>query len=308
MPEINTILELEITSIHSQGGRLGSPVSIVLQVETRIIRTKTGEVLESDTYQYTSLGRKLPEWAANEAEAVYLAYERALHGIASEIVHENFLLYTVPPSLIPKKPVVTTESSDPLPIFEEVDNDTPEEKSRGLNAWKPTWDGSYQVKVVKPLKKHIFTIAKPGSLTPHFRWKAFPQEMDRERDPERVIAGIDSVVYDLEIYNISDEIPREVVHFRHGLTETEYRMESDLEECRKYAWSVRARFNSGPYMRATDWTIDNIYAPGARYVRSRYRHPDEVAKEKGDKSIFNPRRHYYIFKTPCLTQDSTFTY
>ncbi|OOZ33876.1 hypothetical protein [Solemya velesiana gill symbiont] len=105
---------------------------------------------------------------------------------------------------------------------------------------------------------------------PFFAGKIFPQPIDIERDPEGIIKRIDRVFYDLEIYNASDLIPHETVLFQHGLIENEYRMQTELEPCRKYAWSVRARFNDGPYMRATEWAGNYYYPRSARnrYLRS----------------------------------------
>jgi hypothetical protein len=301
LPDIDTILELRITDIHSTGGRLGRPVSIVLRSEARLFRAASGELLGQYTYQYTSLARKLPEWAANDAEAVYLAYERALHGIANEIVHENFLLYAVPPSLIPEEPGPQPDTEQPATTHEETDWDGSKTLAAVSPAWQPKWDGGYQLELLAPFQEHRIRPVRLKTRTPDFRWKPFPQPRDRPRDPQGVIAGINTVVYDLEIYNVSDEVPREVVDFRYGLSEPHYQPASALEACTTYAWSVRARFNQGPYLRATDWTINNVFGQSARRLRNYYRHPEEVARDKGE-SLYNPMKQFHRFKTPCQQQ------
>ncbi|MET0104480.1 MAG: glycine zipper family protein [Sedimenticola sp.] len=294
---IDTNLELTITDIKSEGGFLGNPTSLVLQVETRLIRTNDNKLLFKGDYQFNSLGRKLPEWASNGAEAVYQAYERAIHTIANEIVHEHFLLYYAPDELIPKEPPPKAQTLGYTSwIGENGDDNKPEDEKKDSNTWKPGWDGSYLVELVEPVQKYLIFTPKVDSLTPVFRWKIFPRPIDKKRDPSGIIGRIETVVYDLEIYNVEGESPHEVVHYQHGLIENEYRMQTELKVCRKYAWSVRSRFNHGPYMRSTEWAGNYFYP---RTVRNRSIRTSKPSSAEAQMKPTYPIGRFQLFKTPC---------
>ncbi|MET0101673.1 MAG: glycine zipper family protein [Sedimenticola sp.] len=297
IPPVVANLELSITDIKSEGGFLGNPTSLVLLVETRLIRTNDNELLFEGDYQFNSLGRKLPEWASNDAEAVYQAYERAIHTIANEIVHEHFLLYYAPEELIPKEPPPKAQTLGYTSWTNDIgDKNKTEDEKKETDTWKPRWDGSYLVELVEPIQKYFIFTPKVDSLTPVFRWRVFPQPIDKKRDPGDVISRIDNVVYDLEIYNVSEESPREAVHYQHGLTENEYRIPRGLKVCRKYAWSVRARFNLGPYMRSTEWAGSYFYP---RTVRNRSIRTSKASSEKVQITPTYPIGRFQLFKTPC---------
>ncbi|MET0048221.1 MAG: hypothetical protein ABW066_10590 [Sedimenticola sp.] len=286
--DIDTALMLKITDIHSEGGMIGSPFSIVIRVNMKLIRVATGEVVYLGNYRVTSRGRELPEWAENNGEAVRLAYESAIHTLASEIVHENFLLYYAPEELMPQEPAPTPDIIGHT--YWTGDDADAEQKDGEIDTWRPRWDGCYLVELVEPVRQNLFFTRKVETLTPRFHWKTFPRHTDLDHDPEGIISGIDKVLYDLEIYNSG-----ELVHYRYGLTENRYLLQNELDLCEVYSWSVRARFNQGAHMRATEWG-SNYYYP--RSVRRRYVDRSSSYEEMRDDAS-TPVRGFENFKTPC---------
>ncbi|MET0115877.1 MAG: hypothetical protein ABW090_00500 [Sedimenticola sp.] len=288
LEDVDTALMLRITDVHSEGGMIGSPFSIVIRVNMKLITVATGEVVYLGNYRVTSRGRELPEWAEYNGEAVRQAYDHVIHTLASEIVHENFLLYYAPEELMPQEPAPTPDIIGHT--YWTGDEADAEQKDEEIGTWRPRWDGCYLVELLEPVRQNLFLTPKVETLTPRFHWKPFPRHTDLDHDPEGIISSIDKVLYDLEIYNSG-----ELVHYRYGLTENRYLLQDELDLCEVYSWSVRARFNQGSYMRATEWS-GNYYYP--RSVRRRHVDRSSSYEEMRDDAS-TPVRGLENFKTPC---------
>jgi hypothetical protein len=114
------------------------------------------------------------------------------------------------------------------------------------------------------------------SLQPTFRWESFPRPQDLNEDKDGLIARIDNVTYDLNIWRAQDEYPVEVIYSRQRLLVSMHVMEEPLEPSTKYFWSVRARFEVEGRTRVTEWG---------------------VALGSGRSPVV-PNPFYYRFKTP----------
>ena len=114
------------------------------------------------------------------------------------------------------------------------------------------------------------------SLQPMFRWESFPRPQDLKKDKDGLIARIDNVTYDLNIWRAQDDYPSELLYSRQRLPVSMHMMEEPLEPSTKYFWTIRARIEIDGEARVTEWGVS----------------------WQGRRLGVIPNPFYYRFKTP----------
>jgi len=100
------------------------------------------------------------------------------------------------------------------------------------------------------------------SVQPILKWEAFPGERDRSADVHGRLKNIDSVSYDLRIWEVTaDGCKSALIYEREGLPQSEHRVEMPLAERTRYSWTIRARFLLNGRPRVTPWSFSQLPAP-----------------------------------------------
>jgi hypothetical protein len=132
---------------------------------------------------------------------------------------------------------------------------------------------------------------KIDTVEPTFRWEAFPTKRDlRSQKPEirDALSRITNVTYDLKIFRAENDYPAELIYSRQGLPEPRHKIETPLETCTKYFWSVRARFKLDNKIRVTGWSVYFV----------------SDVPENPWYSSHVPNPYFYLFQTPCPKPES----
>lgn len=125
---------------------------------------------------------------------------------------------------------------------------------------------------------------KIDTLEPTFRWEPFPRKKDSEsKDPEvqKALRRIKDITYDLEIFRAENGYPAKLIYSKEGITGSFHKIETPLEPCTKYYWSVRARFNLDGRTRVTGWSVGLLGIALSWF------------------SPYAPNPYFYWFQTPC---------
>jgi hypothetical protein len=69
------------------------PISLWVEVQTRVIRTRDEELLFQKDFSYISPPRPFPEWGKNNAEAIIQELQKARRSLYEPIVEQVFLQY-----------------------------------------------------------------------------------------------------------------------------------------------------------------------------------------------------------------------
>lgn len=152
----------------------------------------------------------------------------------------------------------------------------------------------------KSLKRHWpgwpsgtedIVFSKIDTIEPTFRWATFPHKKDLESGEPEVrdaLGRITDVTYDLKIFRSENDYPAELIYSKQGLPEPFHTIDTPLETCMKYFWSVRARFKLGNKTRVTGWSVWVILDMG----------------ENPWHSSYVPNPYFYTFQTPCPKPES----
>jgi hypothetical protein len=285
---IDIVLEVELL-------RLALEDSLKMDARVRLVSAQTGAVLSDSQYRFFSEHHKLKEWLADGAAPLTEAIQRGLKTLAEDIIDENFLLfYPYEPEKTPLQQVDKTN--------EQVDE---------------TWDVRVPHYVLSPvypaLESCVFCGEFPfgsvhrtisnlefvevDSVQPTLRWESFPRDHDMiEADGQKF--QITDVRYDLRVFDkvvmpSSTHmvlVPAQQVYGVRDIPESYHRIESGLNTCHEYFWTVRARFNLDGRVRVTEW---------AGYYRWPAQHPWNLRHGQHAYRDPGPEWFYYPFKTPC---------
>ena len=89
-----------------------------------------------------------------------------------------------------------------------------------------------------------FESVRADSLTPTLRWP-----------PVAPPPGLARVTYELRVWRVVHEYPRELVYVREGLPEPQHTLTEPLKPATEYAWTTRARLESDGRVRLSDWRV-----------------------------------------------------
>lgn len=262
-PKVNITLQVglrEIGFTAAEGKGKGPVYALFIKPQAKLIDADGKSVLDEMNFELRSRAYLREVWLDREHSPFDAALSVALDQAAERIVFEMLEVY------YPKAPQEAVGHSAPTPYYTLAP--IYPELTRG---WLPG------VKHPTPLT---------GDLRPHFRWQAFPRNIDLA-SVDGQAARISDVQYDLRIFNVDrrkESIGNTLrcflssglgpgcesgpiytlgseVYRRDGLTAAEHRIEVPLTPCAFYAWTVRARFKLDGHPRATEWMGDYLFLP-----------------------------------------------
>lgn len=110
------------------------------------------------------------------------------------------------------------------------------------------------------------------SLSPTFRWEAFPRPFDR---PEGAYSDIFYTlrIYAGEVRQLRVSEPATLLHEVTGLVEPVYSLAAPLQPCRHHFWTVRAHFTLDGVRQVTEWAGAYFTAGGEVSPSYRYFYP-----------------------------------
>lgn len=286
---IDAVLEVELL-------RLSLEDSLSMDARVRLVSAQSGTVLSDSQFKFISERHKPKEWIANGAAPLTEAIQRGLRTIAEDLVDESFLLYypNEPEQIIPSQTVKESEQSQ-APRNELVPHYV-------LSPLYPVLEPCIFCSPPFAQKDTLarLNLVKVDSVQPVLRWEHFPRQYDLiEADGQQ--HQITDVRYDLRIFDNSVRgsflIPAQQVYQARDLAEPSHKIESGLNACNEYFWTVRARFKLDGRVRVTEWAGAYKkwgYPPWyLRRMQSTY--DTWTGRELPD----GPEWFYYPFKTPC---------
>lgn len=223
--DVDTVLEVTALELIARtSGAKTLPVSLQIRAVVRVVKVGDGTVIDIFPVRSTPISRPLAEWLADEAKPVQAGIGAALREVAEAAIDEVVLIYH------PDK-VAANAEKNLVPAYALRTIDPP---LRNKLYWgDPTWGHLERFQL--------------ESLTPTFEWEKFPRGYD-------ITIGEGSgqardVKYDFRIY-----ADGEILYERSGLDAPKHTLETPLQPCRGYRWTVRARFRLNDSVRATEWT------------------------------------------------------
>jgi hypothetical protein len=215
--EADSVFVTSVKSIGFEGGKGGDPaISLVMQVDTKLVRISDSAEIYSGSFKYKSRTLKASVWAADDARLLREEFENCSKDLSERIIEEAFMLVEFP--------VISSRRQFCMlsPIY-------------------PQWERI----LFKDQAKYVLV----DSHQPTFKWESFPREIDIVGGSNR----ISNVAYDLKVWKVEDDFPVDLVYRRQGLSDSSHKIEEPLMRSSKYFWTVRARFELDNQPRVTKW-------------------------------------------------------
>jgi hypothetical protein len=281
----DTVLEINLLSISLER-------SLEIRAAARLIEVGSGNIVSQANYTFLSERRGLKEWMAEGAAALSEAIDRGLRTLAEDIVDENFLLFYPPFDRTMQQVQETGQTILPDP-------------------GGPGHVPHYALAPIYPpieFGGRAFgnrKFVKVNSVSPRLSWESFPRDFDLLTPGNRPV-DISNVGYDLRVFEAGRStgtflVPAAEVYSARGVLTSSHRIESPLDACTGYFWTVRARFKLDGRSRVTEWA-------GAFELWGGHEKPwnlrrglyssvmvEWVAYNKPD----GPEWYYFAFRTPC---------
>jgi hypothetical protein len=306
---IDVVLEVELL-------RLTLEYSLEMEARARLISVQTGVVLSDSQYSFSSEHHRLDEWMASGAAPLSEAIQRGLHTLAEDIMDEKFLLFYPhePEKIIPQQAEKTSEQAQ---ISQ--DKHVPHYV---LGPVYPALDTC--IFCERPFSKRphraigSLEFVEVASVQPTLQWERFPRDHDRI-DADGQYHQISNVRYDLRVFDAAIPsstnivlVPARQVYDARDISEPYHKIESGLNACSDYFWTVRARFRLDGQVRVTEWAGAFDVAGWSekpwnlrRGLLSYKQPPDWLAAGlTGMRPPVpdGPEWFYYPFRTPCNTE------
>jgi hypothetical protein len=294
---IDAVLEVELL-------RISLKYSLEMEAKVRFISAHTGTILSDSQFKFHSEHHKLDEWIENGAAPLTEAIQRGLRIIADDLVDENFLLFypPEPKEIGPQKAAKTSKKID--------DSSSVSVPHYVLSPIYPVLESCFFCGEFPFSRPHStenrLGFVEVNSVQPILRWERFPRDYDLI-DTEGRDHQITDVRYDLRVFDKAEMakerkflVPAQLVYGVRDITKAYHKIETGLNMCGEYFWTVRARFKLDGRVRVTEWAGD---------YRRVWQHPLHLRHRQqhywwtpGRPILYSPEWFYYPFKTPC---DST---
>jgi hypothetical protein len=260
---IDAVLEVELISLilKRHSGSSSSQLSrLILDSRIRLVSVHTGIVLSDNQYKFFSLYNDLETWIDNDATVLESELQRGLQRLAEDAIDENFLLF------YPNFPDDINMSFWGMSTTPYVLNPTYPEPECDIGCWYVDID----------------------TLQPTFKWESFPRDYDLT-DVDGQFHDITDVRYELRIFSPGGI---KQIYYVRDLLDPYHKIQSRLDACTRYIWTVRARFKLDGRPRATEWAAA-FNAPGWNEK------PWNLRRGKYWYAVHGPEWFYYKFETPC---------
>lgn len=283
--------------------------SLEIDARARLLSVDTGAVLNDSQYQFLSVRHDLTEWMADGAAPLKNTIEYGLQTLAEDIIDENFLLFY---------PIEPKQASSPQ------EDGTSDQVQRSENKQVP----HYVLSPIYPALDSCFLCERPFSTRPHssigslefvevasvqptLQWERFPREHDLGGS-DGSHHQITDVRYELRIFDTAIPastnillVPAQQVYEARGIPEPLLTVNSGLNACSDYFWTVRARFKLDGRIRVTEWA--GAFEVGGwnekpwnlRRGQLSYQSPPSWLIGVNPPVPDGPEWFYYPFRTPC---------
>lgn len=285
---IDSVLEISEVRIWLAGGAPFDP-TLTLQVMARakLLRLPGRKVISEQPYAgYASPPRTFAQWGADNARAFREGLDQAFQVLAEWIVDELFLLHA---------PATAKEAGGagvPAPS-DLLRPEYPPLRKCGLlcGAADHTYPG--------------FTFPETETL-PTLRWAPLREREDLQLDPGRVT----NISYDLKLYGAERAktwwVPGRTVYERKALPSPSHTLEFPLEQCKRYMWTVRARFELDGQPRVTEWTgarPTEVHPWGSRARRHLSLSSSSQGPDQQAATFFRSESFYFPLATSCREEE-----
>jgi len=269
--DLDVTLEVSLTRIESWAPPSANRLYFKLTGSARLVSTETGDEILNRRFFAWSSGHRPADWVMDGGYNFNQALDRGYDILAQKMVDKIFL-----------EEYILKEQEQIGPFYSynivrftgdgsaQVDH-VYENLTRDTNArLEPkTWGPEMKLGCglgTAPCKEFA-TLEVVQWMRPTFSWGRYPQNLvylRKERYSMRdsqikaideKLRGIESVRYDLRINSWPDGIIIETT----GLIETIYRPEQNLDSCRSYSWTVRARYINNGMLRSSGWSRPKLF-------------------------------------------------
>lgn len=299
---IDAVLEVELL-------RFSLEYYLEVEVRARLISTQTGTVLSDGHYKFLSEPRRLEQWIANGATPLTGAIQRGLQRIAEDIIDEKFLLF------------YPNEPKHEISQQADKESDEIDDETVVLQYGEDDFVPHYVLSPIYPqLDMCFFCKGHPDraignlefvavdSIQPTLQWESFPRDYD-VINIDGLSQQITDVRYELRIYIAGKPahsfyrgligVPTQLIYDVRDIYSPYHKIEGVLDACKRYFWTVRARFKLDGRNRVTEWA-------GAFDVASWSSRPWNLRKGiveyKMGMMPDGPEWFYYPFSTPCTSE------
>lgn len=217
--------------------------TLSMKTRLRLLAPASRKIMDEMNDVYESEPHTASEWLDGEAQLFKAALDEAIRDTARAAVHEMFLLYYPDGTLAgkPEKgqlvPDYVLKPLYPVPV-QSIDL-----RGAFLDKYKSSFGNLQFVPV--------------DSLQPTLQWEAFPRPLDVATAGGRA-ARFSDVRYEIALFDarLTDLYyqPGMPIYRRSGLIEPSHRLETSLQPCARYFWSVRAHFKLDGWPRRTEWS------------------------------------------------------
>jgi len=218
----DTVLEVIVSDLSTQGAAINSPFKITINVDVRMIRTVDDMVLASYPSRFVSQPHTLQEWASHDGSLFREVLQKGFTQISRETMYELLFIYDA----VSAKEMRSVDPNGKGYVHPpEIITSMPE---------KPAFS--------------LFSDNRPvvGTVTPEFCWKPFISEKKQLSDESAKMSGVSHISYQLEVRH--DD---EMVYKRESLKGLCHHLDQPLKWNEKYSVSVRRWFKLNGYIRVT---------------------------------------------------------
>lgn len=290
---IDTVLELSEVRIGlTNGGVFNDRLYLEGAARARLIGIANGAILAEQNFRGAlSRPATLEEWAAGNGQVFVAALNRGLEELADWIVFELFLLYELP------APVESALTIPDLLRWAQGDS--------GAGTPAPALDPEYPgtrlcIFCLTGTTLRYLEFVEVDSLQPALRWVAFPGRGDGASVGAVEAGRIANVSYELRLFDSRQEshwVPDTLIYERRQIPGPSHMVDTPLEPCGRYFWTVRARFELDGFARATEWAYTTLGMsptdPRAATDPRSARHLRQGERPRPEGAYFYP------FMAPC---------
>lgn len=302
-----TLLEVGLQEIRFDSpGTKSLYACLTLKARLRNLELPGNRVRQSFTYRQSAGCRPVEEWLRQGSDDFPRILEQAFGRLVEIAIDELFLMYH-PQPLVEGASVTTPplQDTDVVPALHErlvpafaLRPVSPPLKEPGLNIL--TAFTNKKRGILHGFGGLQFTDV--DSLTPAFVWESFPRPQDVAH-ADGTAAAFSDVTYDFRLFNGAIGLgnvvgPRDVVYERTGLTRPEHQLDTPLDHCQWYFWTVRARFKLFGASRVTEWS-GIFHSLGGKVYPASYRRDQESLVTAGNFG----EKLYFPIRTPASKQE-----
>lgn len=230
-----SVLVFQFKKAERQDKKLSYRLSMKTRV--RLLAPQDRALLDEMQYLHESESHTATEWLSDDARLFQAALGEAIRHTSRIVVHDMFLLY------VPATPAAPASAAKP-PVPEYV-----------LRPVYPQPVISFSLRGHKTMLGLRFVPV--DDLQPTLSWEAFPRAVDVASAGGHA-GRFGDVRYEIVVYDVKQPWRVDLessphVYRRTDLDNPSHRLETALQPCERYFWTVRAHFRLDGWPRVTEW-------------------------------------------------------